>query len=463
MDETARAGSTRPAPTTIRPVQIARRPRTIAVAARALYRMGFGPPGPGRLPPSLFTCGVHMRYRSERSTVRLWGGLILGWWTLNGFATATQYHLFHGMDGVSMTWSETLITSMMSAYLWIPITVFALWSSWRFPLDRVHLATRLPLHAAAGGGVVFFRAGAVVALNDWVGWYRELPPFSQILGTNFAHNAFFYWLLVGVAHAIHFATAYHHREQDAERLRTELVRAELDALRARLQPHFLFNALNTLSSMITRRPEAAERMVARLGDLLRHSLARSDAQEVPLSEELELVASYLAIEEVRFEDRLRVHWNVDPATLPARVPPLLLQPLVENAIRHGIAPRSVPGRIEISAERVGSELRLTVRDDGIGLRSESPWNEGSGIGLGSTRTRLARLYRDRHTFRIEPAPGGGVIVTVTLPFTVDGSEGHVGDAAGSAPAWFTAPMKPESESTEGQNQPLEAVLSLSDR
>ena len=181
MDETARAGSTRPAPTTIRPVQIARRPRTIAVAARALYRMGFGPPGPGRLPPSLFTCGVHMRYRSERSTVRLWGGLILGWWTLNGFATATQYHLFHGMDGVSMTWSETLITSMMSAYLWIPITVFALWSSWRFPLDRVHLATRLPLHAAAGGGPSSFRAGAVVALNDWVGWYRELPPFSQIL------------------------------------------------------------------------------------------------------------------------------------------------------------------------------------------------------------------------------------------------------------------------------------------
>jgi signal transduction histidine kinase len=375
--------------------------------------------------------------RTDRRSRRFWGALIFGWWTLNGFATASQYHLFSGMRDAAMTWSQTLITSMASAYLWVPVTFFALWSSWRFPLDREHWARRLPLHAGAAAAVVFFRAGAVVALNGWIGWYAELPPFTRVLGANFATNASLYWMLVGAAHAVHYAEAYRRREQDAEKLRTELVRAELEALRARLQPHFLFNALNTISSMIAGRPEAAERMVARLGELLRYSLDRDGTEAVELREELELVASYLAIEEARFEDRLRVQWSIDPATLPARVPPLLLQPIVENAVRHGISPRSEPGRIEIVAERVDGMLRLVVRDDGVGLPADGVRTGRDGLGLKSTRTRLERLYGDRHGFRIDPAPGGGVIVELTIPFRVaapSGGGSRCGESAkGPAP------------------------------
>ncbi len=380
----------------------------------------------------------------ERDTIRrtrtLWAALILGWWTLNGFASASQYHLYRGLGGEPITWSHALLTSMASAYLWIPITIFALWSSWRFPLDRDHWPRRLPLHIGAAAGVVVFRAGAVVVFNDWIGWYITLPPFTRVLAANFATNAFFYWMLVGAAHAVHYAGAYRRRERDAEQLRTELVRAELDALRARLQPHFLFNALNTISSLIGRRPEAAERMVARLGDLLRHSLDRDGAQEVELRDELKLAASYLAIEEARFEDRLHVHWDVDAGTLPARVPPLILQPLVENAVRHGIAPRSAPGRIHISATRVEDSLHLVVRDDGVGMPDplHAVAHSGGGVGLRSTRTRLQRLYGEHHTFRIGHATGGGVVVEITLPFTAPAAEAPdetTGDPNGSRPAW----------------------------
>lgn len=349
----------------------------------------------------------------------LWAGIILGWWTLNGFATASQYHLMRHQAEMPVSWSYALVTSMTSAYLWIPITVFALWSASRFPFERGRWVRRLPIQIAATAGVILYRAFAVVALNGWIGWYTELPPFSSLLVTSLANNTFLYWLLVGVAHAVHYARAYRQREQDAERLRIELVQVELEALRARLQPHFLFNALNTISSMVSRQPEAAERMIARLSELLRHSLDREGAPEVMLRDELELVAAYLAIEEARFEDRLNVRWEVDPVTLGARVPPLLLQPLIENAVLHGIAPRSAPGTIEISATRADGALRLVVRDDGVGPPAGASSGGGNGVGLKSTRTRLERLYGERHGFHFGPAPAGGTIVEISLPFNTD--------------------------------------------
>jgi LytS/YehU family sensor histidine kinase len=182
-----------------------------------------------------------------------------------------------------------------------------------------------------------------------------------------------------------------------------------------LHPHFLFNTLNTISVLMQEDVEAANRMLVRLSELLRLTLRNTDAHEVSLKQELEFLRGYLEIEQTRFQDRLRVRWQVAADTLDAQVPNLLLQPLVENAIRHGIAPRSTAGTIEIRAARRNGTIELQVRDDGAGLSGELKQNN-SGIGLANTQARLKQLYGDKHRFHLAPADGGGLMVTVTIPF-----------------------------------------------
>ena len=224
--------------------------------------------------------------------------------------------------------------------------------------------------------------------------------------TSFGNNLFLYLMLVGVGHALVFAQRYRERDE-------QLARAELRSLQMQLHPHFLFNTLNTVNALVRTDPDAAERMIARLGVLLRHALDGVGVQEVPLDEELDMLRTYLEIEQVRFEDRLRVEWDVDAATCAARVPHLLLQPLVENAIRHGIAPRAAEGTIRIAASRRNGSLRLAVRDDGVGMR---PGAAPEGVGLANTRTRLRMLYGERQSLAVRDAPGGGVHVEIELPF-----------------------------------------------
>lgn len=180
-----------------------------------------------------------------------------------------------------------------------------------------------------------------------------------------------------------------------------------------VQPHFLFNALNTISSLVHERPVVAERMIARLSTLFRATLDSPGTEEVPLLDELRTARLYLEIEEARFEDRLRVRWRVDPEVYGARVPHLVLQPLVENAVRHGIAPRAAPGTVEITARRVDGTLRLEVRDDGVG---GAPAAAEAGVGLQNTRERLRHLYGARQTMEVDGAPGGGFSVRITIPF-----------------------------------------------
>jgi sensor histidine kinase YesM len=333
----------------------------------------------------------------------VWWAIAAAWWNLEGFTTAAN---FYRMNGGTVPWMRGLRTSLWSAWLWIPLTVLAIWVADRWPLDRDSWRAHLPVHLAASVGVCVFRAVAVVALNPWVEWYAEVPGFGELLVTSFANNLLLYWMLVGVGHALVYARRARERDE-------QLARAELHALRMQLHPHFLFNALNTVQSYVRTDPDTAERMIARLGQLLRRALAGGGSQEVPLEEELDVVRAYLDIEQVRFEDRLRVRWKVDPSTYPARVPSLILQPLVENAVRHGIAPRATQGTIEIAAERRGGTLHLTVRDDGVGMAGAP----GEGVGLANTRARLRQLYGARQS--LELAGGsGGVCVSVSLPFRI---------------------------------------------
>jgi two-component system, LytTR family, sensor kinase len=344
----------------------------------------------------------------HRPRWRLWWVLAFAWWTVDGFTSATDFQVMSGGD---IGWERALRAALVSAWMWVPLTIFALWLADRYPLERGRWRRHLPVHLAAVGAVILLRALLVLLLNRWIGWYRVLPGFSQVLVTSVANNLSEFGLLVGVGHALVYARRYRERDE-------RLARAELHALKMQLHPHFLFNALNTVTSFVGTDPERAERMIARLSELLRRVLESGGTQEVALEEELRFLRTYLEIEQARFEDRLNVRWAVDPEVYAARVPHLLLQPLVENAIRHGIAPRAAPATVAISAARMDGELRLEVRDDGVGLRGAA--ESTGGVGLANTRARLRQLYGPRHVFEVADAPGGGVVVRVGLPFRTAG-------------------------------------------
>ncbi|HEX2211461.1 MAG TPA: histidine kinase [Longimicrobium sp.] len=338
-----------------------------------------------------------------------WWLIATAWWTLHGLTDSMSYYRMVEAAGESVAWEVAFRANMGSAWLWIPPTILALWVADRWPLERGQWARRIPIYLAASAAVCVFRAVAVVLFNKWANWYSELPGFGEILLTSFINNLLLFWMLLGVGHAVVYARRYRERDE-------QLARAQLNALRMQLHPHFLFNALNTVNTYVRADPGTAERMITRLAELLRHALAGGGAHEVPLEEELRIARAYLEIEQARFEDRLRVRWNVEASTHAARVPSLLLQPLVENAVRHGIAPRAAPGTIEIAAERRDGSLVLTVRDDGVGLAHGVP---REGVGLANTRARLRQLYGTRQSLELSGGPGEGTTVRVSLPLRLE--------------------------------------------
>lgn len=218
-----------------------------------------------------------------------------------------------------------------------------------------------------------------------------------------------------VEHLVHEAS---NESTERQRVVTRLVQAELDTLKLQLNPHFLFNALNSAMALIGSNPAAAERMVSELSDFLRLVLTTSTEQEVPLERELGLLDRYVAIQRVRFQDRLTVSCNIEEGVRAALVPSLLLQPLVENAIRHGIGPRAGAGYVQVTARRVGDRLSITILDDGVGVRARRSRerSRGTGLGLTNTITRLNHLYVDNHEFESGPREEGGYSVRIMIPF-----------------------------------------------
>jgi two-component system, LytTR family, sensor kinase len=211
--------------------------------------------------------------------------------------------------------------------------------------------------------------------------------------------------------ALHERARRRARESHAVRLEADLARAELQTLQMQLQPHFLFNTLHAIAVLIDENPKAASRMIAQLGDLLRETLRLSGTPEVPLGREIDLLKQYLLIEETRLGDRLTVKFDVQHDLLSVNVPSFILQPIVENAVRHGIAPRMEGGHLRIGAERAGQCVRITISDDGPGFAEE----RNGGIGLSSTRERLALRYRDHATLACATGLNGGAVVTLDIP------------------------------------------------
>lgn len=232
--------------------------------------------------------------------------------------------------------------------------------------------------------------------------------------------------MLGVQHLGDLYQQARERERRAAQLRTDLAESRLQALRGQLHPHFLFNTLNTIAALVHQDPDGAERVTSRLGDLLRETLQGDGRTEVPLRRELGFLQRYAEIQQTRFTDRLTVEIDTAPETLDAMVPSLILQPLVENAIRHGIEPRAARGTVRVTARRQADRLELAVHDDGVGIRPDGCNGHdtaGCGVGLSNTRLRLRELYGEgRHSFTIAAAVDGGTVATLSLPWTVDPGE-----------------------------------------
>ena len=349
------------------------------------------------------------REDSARSPVPL-GAWIVAWWTAFGVISAVQYRQMAAADGRSVAWLEALMPTVASAWLWIPATWLALEVTRRAPLAALPWRRTVPLHLLATLGVVVYRAIMVVMLNDYIRWYRALPAFGDVLVTSVFNNVFFYWLITAAAHAVYYAKNARLRE-------AQLADARLHALTAQLQPHFLFNALNTIATLVHENPRAAERVVVRLSELMRKTLDVSGQELVPLREEVRLLESYLEVEHARFEDRLLIKWDISAEAANALVPHFILQPIVENSMVHGVG--ALPGEVtvRIGAKRTNGRLAMTVSDTGPGFDVTIA---REGVGLGNTRARLDAVYNGDCSLDILSERGKGTTVRVTVPYR-DGS------------------------------------------
>jgi len=307
------------------------------------------------------------------------------------------------------------------------------WLVWAFytPLIRLTLRRWAPLEHAGRASwlathVLTFSVGWVgnelvqAALGPWSPWASEravgfLTLFTKSLRYSLILDLLAYAGACGVIYGLEARGRLRAQEMTAARLEAQLARAQLEALRVQLHPHFLFNTLNAIA-MLARKGETAGvvRMLSGLSDLLRLALASVGKAEVPLRTELDFLERYLALQQIRFSDRLQVKMRISPEAMDARVPSLVLQPLAENAVRHGLAPHNAAGLLEIGAERSGTDLVLSVRDTGVGLPPEA--ERRGGMGLQNVRARLAVLYPDTHRFTLENHPGGGTLAVVAIPF-----------------------------------------------
>jgi two-component system, LytTR family, sensor kinase len=357
------------------------------------------------------------RARHRRRTVGF--GLALGFWTVIGLSFASQYYLSSLKAGRPVTWSHAVSWSLGDWYVWGLLSVPIIQLARRFRFDDVRWIRSVAIHLVASGlfSLVY------MVLRAWLGqvqsWVGGMPvtfgeAFNPLVVKSVHFNLLTYWVIVSVSHAFAYYRQFQERALRASELEKRLAQAKLQTLQMQLNPHFLFNTLNAIASLMHMDVKAADRMITRLADLLRYALESTDAHEVPLRQELSFLERYLEIEKTRFGRRLGVELDIPPDTLDALVPNLLLQPLVENAIRHGIEKRSKPGRIELRARRDNGRLYLEVRDNGPGLPAEPPSRKG--IGVANTRARLQQLYGKGHSFQLTNAEGGGVVAEVCIPF-----------------------------------------------
>ncbi|HWO31118.1 MAG TPA: histidine kinase [Candidatus Acidoferrum sp.] len=369
----------------------------------------------------------------------IWAVAFAVWTFISLAATATIYQLYRRFNG-GIGLGEIAGMEFSQVLTYAPLTplVFAL--AVRYPLQRGNWVKRSLLHLAAG--LVFtlvhiaLRAATPYgywdpASRQWTSaiWDSHAHAFrapwvvlrSMFLGSVVDDVTGAYVPIVLVAHAVSYYRRFRERELRATQLAGQLAKAHLQRLKSQLQPHFLFNTMHSISALMLTDVNAADRMMCRLSDLLRISLETADTQITTLNRELEFVTCYLEIEKVRFEERMKVIFDIAPETLDAQVPHLLLQPLVDNAVKHGISKVSVGGEIRITVRRQDNELQLQIKDNGPGVRKTGTLAT-NGLGLRITRERLESLYRQNQSLELVSPPEGGVTIRVCIPFRLQSDE-----------------------------------------
>ncbi|MCB1008410.1 MAG: histidine kinase [Acidobacteria bacterium] len=351
--------------------------------------------------------------------VFLWTGLGLF------FASEAALRQYPGAER-SLSWADALTVNIPYYLIWGVLALVVLWLCRRWPLGsdqggRLQVGN-LALHLLASVAVASIHLLLSEALFDAIRDARgQDVAFSEALAFSFRHNfhvnLLTYWAIVGTRQLLAYYHGLREKELMATRLKEQLVRAELAALRMQLQPHFLFNALNSISELVYADPKAADRMLVRLSDLLRRSLETNGAQEIPLAQELEFVERYLEIERMRYSDRMRLASHVDEFALDAAVPSFLLQPLVENAVVHGVGRSAGPCRVVLRARRDEGELYLEVENDlPRDRRPDGKRPEREGVGIQNTRARLEQIYGERARLDLEIRPEGIALARVVLPY-----------------------------------------------
>jgi two-component sensor histidine kinase len=342
--------------------------------------------------------------------------IIAGVWTVLGFLSVSQSVIYFAYTNQPIHMGTLIVARMADWYTCAVFTPAFFWLADRWPIDREHWRIGLPVHLVAAMLFVVLKFALFLQVRLWISPKGGGPTSLRDFLAGYSISEFLIFLaVIGVVHAVQFYRRFRAREIQAERLRTQLAEARLAALSSQLRPHFLFNTLQGISTLMYRDAPAADAMLARLSDLLRRSLTEPNRHEVPLAEELATLEDYVGIMRIRFQDRLVVDTFADPDAAAALVPRFLLQPLVENALEHGIARRAGAGRIEVRAAREGESLVLSVTDDGAGL-GPTPGFPPEGIGLGNTRLRLEELYGDAHALTLEPLAAGGLRVRVAIPW-----------------------------------------------
>jgi two-component system LytT family sensor kinase len=375
--------------------------------------------------------GPRLKTLWQRRWVRL--ALIWGIWTFIGIVFTLQGYFTSYRSERPVALVDSAYLQMTWSYLWALATPLVLWAATRLPIERNNWLRSALLHIP----ISIILSVIVTALGfflNWLywGWSAGKPiafeRMSRFVVANFSEGIGIYLLIALTSYAFSYYRRYREGQVKTFQLEAQLSQARLQALKMQLHPHFLFNTLHSISALLNKDPESARKMITRLGDFLRLTLENAGTQEVTLQQEMEFLTCYLEIERIRFQDRLKTNFDVAQQTLAAKVPNLILQPLVENAILHGIAPRSTPGLIEIEAKQRNGSLRIQVRDNGPGLSGHRTSQNmfKKGLGLANTEARLERLYGAAHLFDLSNNPDGGLIVTLEIPF-------HQDDASPSRP------------------------------
>ena len=350
--------------------------------------------------------------------------LLAGLWTIPAISFAVSIHaryLLSGNESSLLNWIVYQIIGWMS---WVPLTVVILWLARKVRVQREGLGRALVFHAIACVLIVNVHLGYYVWLYgvyEYTGamtlawWWEEYLLYATIRGP---WALFLYWFILGVYYSWDYYQKFLDRELQASKLETQLVRSQLDALKDRLHPHFLYNALHSVAMLVRKGDqEASVNMLAGLSDLLRYVLDKGERQFVSLDEEIDFIKQYLSIQEVRFSDRLATSFDIPQDLLQAQVPFLIIQPLVENSLRHGIGPKKEGGTITVAAHKKDDSLVLMVSDNGVGLdgNDSSPTDR---VGLSNIRERLHHIYGDGGRLEIDTPASGGLTARITIPFQI---------------------------------------------